>query len=113
MARKPRMTVFSKFMLLMLVVGPLSYMAASYYNGEDGIQNIKNLVSKGKEKVTTPVTTPPPPTPVEVTKKEEKMDGYEIQKLKRQLEDLDAENRQLKRKVRDLEQELQKSKSKG
>ena len=101
------MTVFSKFILLMLFVGPLSYMAASYYNGEDGVQNIKNLLNKGKEKVTAPAATPPPPPPpVEVTKKEEKMDGYEIQKLKRQLEDLDAENRQLKRKIKNLEQQL-------
>lgn len=111
MARKARMTVFSKFMLMMLFVGPLSYMAASYYNGEDGVENIKNLVNKGKEKVTTPATTPPPPRPVEVTKKkEQKMDGYEIQKLKRQLEDLDAENRQLKRKIRNLEAQITKSK---
>jgi len=109
MARKPRMTVFSKFMLLMLFVGPLSYMAASYYNGENGVENIKNLVNKGKEKIATPAsssTPSPPPAPVKVTEKEEKMDGYEIQKLKRQLEDLDAENRQLKRKIKNLEAQL-------
>jgi len=109
MARKPRMTVFSKFMLLMLFVGPLSYMAASYYNGENGVENIKNLVNKGKEKIAAPAsssTPSPPPAPVKVTEKEEKMDGYEIQKLKRQLEDLDAENRQLKRKIKNLEAQL-------
>ena len=105
--RKSRMTVFSKFMIFLLFVAPLSYMAASYFNGEDGIQNITNLVNKGKDKITASETPPPPnPTPIKVTKKEEKMDGYEIQKLKRQLEDLDAENRQLKRKIKKLEAQL-------
>lgn len=106
MARKPRMTVFSKFMIFLLFVAPLSYMAASYFNGENGIQNITNLVNKGKDKITASETPPPPPAPVEVTKKEEKIDGYEIQKLKRQLEDLDAENRELKRKIKKLEAQL-------
>jgi len=83
-------------------------MAASYYNGEDGVQNIKNIVNKGKEKITAPASssTPPPPAPVEVIEKEEKMDGYEIKKLKRQLQDLDAENRQLKRKIKNLEAQI-------
>ncbi len=44
MARKVKMTGFARFLIAMLIIGPLAYLAASYYNGEDGIGNIKKLL---------------------------------------------------------------------
>ena len=51
MAKKARLTVFSRFIIMMLIVGPLAFLGASYYNGEDGVQTVKDLFSQGKEKV--------------------------------------------------------------
>lgn len=46
MARKKfKMTGFARFFLVMLILAPASYIGASYANGEDGIENFKNLFS--------------------------------------------------------------------
>lgn len=44
MARRIKLTVFSRFLIVMLFLGPLAYMGASYYNGEDGLANLKQLL---------------------------------------------------------------------
>ncbi|MBK8563797.1 MAG: hypothetical protein IPN76_10765 [Saprospiraceae bacterium] len=45
MSKHPvRFTGFTRFFLVMLLVAPIAYIAASYYNGEDGIQKIKQLL---------------------------------------------------------------------
>ena len=38
---RTRLTVFSRFLLFMLIALPVIYVAASYYNGEDPIANVK------------------------------------------------------------------------
>jgi uncharacterized protein YxeA len=43
--RSLKVTGFTRFMLVMIIVAPLAYIGASYYNGEDGIQNIKNFLN--------------------------------------------------------------------
>ena len=50
MARKKlKLTGFARFFLVMIILAPLAFIGASYYNGEDGIENFKNLF-KGKFK---------------------------------------------------------------
>jgi TolA-binding protein len=44
---KFKMTGFARFFFAMLILAPLAYIGASYANGEDGIENFKNLF-KGK-----------------------------------------------------------------
>jgi peptidoglycan hydrolase CwlO-like protein len=44
MARKKfKLTGFARFLLVMVVLAPLAFIGASYYNGEDGIENLKRL----------------------------------------------------------------------
>ena len=44
MARKKfKLTGFARFLLVMVIIAPLAFIGASYYNGEDGIENFKNL----------------------------------------------------------------------
>ncbi len=45
--RKMKLTGFARFLLVMIILAPLAFIGASYYNGEDGIENFKNLF-KGK-----------------------------------------------------------------
>ncbi len=48
MARKKfKMTGFARFFIVMLILAPLAYIGASYANGQDGIENFKDLF-KGK-----------------------------------------------------------------
>jgi len=43
------LTPFARLFLVLLIAGPLCYIGASYYNGEDGVQNIKEMVGIGGE----------------------------------------------------------------
>jgi hypothetical protein len=44
--RKFKLTGFARFFIAMLFLAPLAYIGASYYNGEDGVENIKNFFKK-------------------------------------------------------------------
>ena len=44
MAKKFKTTAFARFFLVMIILTPLTYIGASYINGEDGIQKVKELV---------------------------------------------------------------------
>ena len=46
MKGKYKATGCAKFFLALVILAPLAYIGASYYNGEDGIKNIKEIVSK-------------------------------------------------------------------
>ena len=41
--KKFRLTGFARFLLIMIILAPLAFIGASYYNGENGIENFKNL----------------------------------------------------------------------
>lgn len=43
MSAKTKMTPFARFFLMLLIVSPMAYIGASYYNGEDPIGKIKNI----------------------------------------------------------------------
>ncbi|MEM6320260.1 MAG: hypothetical protein AAF960_21505 [Bacteroidota bacterium] len=105
MARKARLTVFSRFLILMLFVGPLAFLGASYYNGEDGLQTIKDLFNSEKtEQVNSTRTNRNEPV-------ESSIDALEVKKLKeeiaykdKRIEELYKEVETLKRRIADLEQ---------
>lgn len=110
MARKARLTVFSRFLIMMLIVGPLAFFAASYYNGEDGLQTIKNLINNQKEQVSETRTNRNDDASTNEDNKEAK---YEIRKLKEELEykqkrldEMYKENEQLKQQVDKLESQI-------
>mgnify|MGYP006266152865 CR=1 FL=1 len=54
--RKYKLTGFARFFIVMLFLAPIAYLAASYINGEDGVENIKSLFS-GKQADDQPRTT--------------------------------------------------------
>ena len=89
MARKLKTTPFARFILVMIILAPLAYIGASYYNGEDGIQNFKNLIGLGEKTETT------------VAPSTGEGDGVldlenEVEYLKRRVEELEKENRELR-----------------
>ena len=44
MARRAKLTGFSRFLIAMTIIAPLAFIGASYYNGEDGLENFKKLI---------------------------------------------------------------------
>jgi len=105
MARKARLTVFSRFLIMMLIVGPLAFLGASYYNGEDGLQTVKDLFNQQKEKVSE--------TRTNRTDKADEAATYKIRKLEedleykdKRIEELRQENEELRQRIDKLEKEV-------
>lgn len=99
MATKMKMTGFARFIMVMLVVCPLAYLAATYYNGEDGIGKIKNLL--GLDKKVTVVN--------DTETDEETADAPTSMpkgNLSDQVEILESENRELRTTLRAKELEV-------
>ena len=47
--KKHKMTGCARLFIALLIIAPIAYLAAAYYNGQDGLQNIKDLIGIGKE----------------------------------------------------------------
>lgn len=106
MAKKARLTVFSRFLIMMLIVGPLAFLGASYYNGEDGLQTVKDLFNQGEEKVSE--------TRTNRTDKAEEDAIYKIRKLEedvdykdKRIEELRKENEALRAEIDKLEKQVE------
>jgi hypothetical protein len=56
MSKKMKTTGFARFVMMMLVVCPLAYLAATYYNGEDGVAKVKHFLGLDKTAQTTSET---------------------------------------------------------
>lgn len=48
--KKHKMTGCARLFFALLIIAPLAYLGASYYNGQNGIQNIKNFLGIGEHK---------------------------------------------------------------
>jgi hypothetical protein len=95
--RKMRLTAFARFFIVMLFLAPLAYMGASYYNGEDGLQNLKNLLGIGKKEQTE-----------QRQQSDEQYDNNKKNTIS--YEELVKENRVLKDSVRSKDQQIYKLK---
>lgn len=49
MRRKYKMTGCARFFIVLIILTPLAYIGASYYNNEDPIENIKGLLGIGAD----------------------------------------------------------------
>lgn len=103
MSTRVKSTPFARFFVAMLFIAPLAYIGASYMNGQDGLQNIKNLFTGEKTEVSKE-TIPNDET------------TYSMDQLKKdlelknmQIEELSKENEAWKSKYEALEQQLKES----
>ena len=96
MARRLKSTPFARFLLAMLFIVPAAYIGASYYNGEDPIQLIKDKlgIEAGTEDRAYKETGQTDQT-YDLRK--------EMDQLKERIKELELENAELKEKVRRLE----------
>ena len=97
MSRKPRITGFARFLIALIIIAPLAYLGASFANGEDGVQNIKNMlgIGDGSSSTTTRSVTP------------SDNQGEEIADLEKEIKRLQKENRKLKDELNEREEEIE------
>ena len=91
MRKKYKLTGFARFLIFMLFFAPLSYIGVSYYQGEDGLEKIKNLFNSLK----TEQADITPETPVMTSDEIIQMQAQEIEILKKRIEELEARLAQL------------------
>jgi len=93
MARKKyKLTGFTRFFVVMLFLAPIAYIGASYYNGQDGIENIKNLLGLDKD------------TPQEEVITFDESEQTDVVAIKKRISELEQELESLKAKLEALEQ---------
>ena len=97
MSRKPRITGFARFLIALVFIAPLAYLGASYANGEDGVENIKNMLGIGDGSSST--TTPRASSSAD--------QGEEIADLEKEIKRLQKENRKLKDELNEREEEIE------
>ena len=83
MGRKYKTTGCAKFFLVLIILMPLAYLGASYYNGQDGWANLKNLIGLGSGA-----------TENNAEKEQDDLKG-EIADLSKEIKRLEQENSQL------------------
>ena len=110
---KVRMTVFSRFLLFMLIVVPSAYFGVSYLRGEDGLANLKEAV--GIEATTSSSDDSSSSTSSSSSTRA----NSEIARLKddlkekdERIEELYLENETLRKRLKDNEEQLEKFKEK-
>lgn len=90
MKRKYKMTGCAKFFFVLIILAPLAYIGASYYNGEDGIQNVKEILGIGNNRGETT--------------EENRSDVYDLQskisKLEKDVNYLENENERLENELK-------------
>lgn len=105
MQRKMKVTGFARFFLVMIVVAPVAYIGASYYNGEDGIANIKRFLGLDKSEIAEPAREQSnQDQPVESL--DDAAMRKELEYQQKRMEELKKENERLRKEVFEKEQEL-------
>ena len=122
MSKRPlKVTGFTRFFLVMLLVAPIAFLVASYYNGEDGIQKIKDLLRIGsqdseivKEETATKedkILVNESPTSNDLAN-EIKQLKEELEFKKKRNDELYRENEELKHKLEQAERTIEELKKK-
>ena len=113
--RKLKMTPFARFFIFILFAAPIAYLVASYYNGQDGMQNIKDILGMDKEKQAQ--ADAPRPQATTVVHDTATLDCEELQtrydSMEEQLKKLQSDNLRLMKEIEDKNQEITQLKGTG
>ena len=118
--KKFKLTGFARFFLIMIVLAPLAFIGASYYNGEDGIENLKNLFkgkfkfekkevikeeTKDNQEETSEALIKPAPSKIEINSQVAKLQD-ELDFKNQKVDSLYKENAALKAQIESKDKEL-------
>ena len=93
--KKHKMTGCARLFIALLILAPLAYLGAAYYNGENGIENIKHLLGIGSQTGETPSNEKTD----EDTYRQTSID------LRKTISEKDARIRELEKEVQQLKEE--------
>ena len=128
---KYKTTGCARFFIVMLILAPLAYLGASYYLGQDGIGNIKELIGIGDSgegnsgtndanhsgNNSDTYTPPASENNEEAVPANAQMDDQAGEQAgdqaDEQLKQLKSENDALKQRIDELEKQLEEAQSKG
>ncbi len=85
------MTGCARFIIVLAILAPLAFLGASYYNGSDGIQTIKDLFSSSKEKIESSTNA---------------SNNDDVKDIREELEYYKSRNNRLEKDIEELEKEL-------
>lgn len=94
------MTGCARFFIALIIIAPLAYLGAAYYNGENGIQNIKDLLGIGAQ---SGEQDQPGDTYQDTSEDLKKT----LTGLEQKIDQLEQENAALKKANADLRQQLE------
>ena len=89
------MTGCARFFLVLIVLAPLAYIGASYFQGEDGIENVKKIFQFGNSSEDSGSSDTYQNTSRDLQKKVDKLEN-ENAELKKEIRQKDAEIKMLK-----------------
>lgn len=119
--RRLRLTGFARFLIVMIFLVPIAYLGASYYNGQDGIQNIKDFFGIQKNQpaaervevnrnVQDDNQTLPSDSDKTVTntnvKANSSLDSRRLDQLEKRMNALEQENARLREQIQALQKQL-------
>lgn len=105
--RRLKLTGFARFFIVMLFLVPVAYLGAAYYNGQDGIQNIKDLLGIDKKEVRTnpvvqedvaPNTQDQPAS--DTNRRASSLESRRLDQLEKRMNEVERENARLREQVR-------------
>lgn len=108
--KKYKATGCARFFLVMLILAPLAYIGASYYNGQDPIENIKGLFGSSDSNSEQRTYTPPPSESNgndEANRRQDDGESAELETLRKANKDLADENKALKIQIDALKKEVE------
>lgn len=103
--RKLKVTGFTRFILFLLIFSPIAFIIASYANGEDGIQKIKDFVGEKVEQVSEQTSSAKTEKAAVDTVSLNECQS-EIDKLAKRLDRRDAEIDKLQDEIESLKKQL-------
>ena len=112
MARRVKLTAFSRFLILLIFLIPAAYIGASYYNGQDGIQNIKEMLGMEEGTSTTSKQNTTKPNRTKSTSTSTNKSSNSNNGLEARIEVLEKDNELLRKELLKLKTEIAALKSK-
>lgn len=107
MASKFKLTGFARFFFAMIIIVPLAYFGASYYNGEDGVENLKKMVGIDVDTEEDSSTTTISKEKASDSRSDNKGDSNEITRLNNKIDQLEKENERLNQLLKNRDREIE------
>ena len=110
-SRRLKLTAFSRMLIFLIFFIPIAYIGASYYNGQDGIENVKNLIGLNETSNNSVNDNSVKPENKQSESSSDKPSSSYKNNLELRVKRLEAENKMLKKEILDLKTEISELKS--